>query len=273
MRFRCSSVLLAAAAVVCFAAIAEAQPGRPGGRQRRPSFGGPGGFGGMSLLMLARNEAVQKEIEIVDDQKAQIEKLVEQMRGQRGQRGGDRPNFREMSEEQRQKFFQEMRERREKQVEEANEKLKKILLKPQVERLEEIRIQLMGLGALNDPEVAKKLKITEAQQEKMQEARESMRESMRTEMRELFRSGDRDKIREKMAGLRKKVEEKVLAVLDSGQKAQFEKIKGEPFEMPEGGLFGRRAPGGRRPGDAQDRRPRGGPRGERGRRRPPAERD
>ena len=272
MTLSCRSVVLAAVAVVCLAAVADAQaPGRQG---PRPAFGGPGGFG-ISLLNLAQNPAIQKDMECLEDQVAKINALAEELRGQRGERPqGERPDFRSMSDEDRQKFFTEMRERRQKQMETANAKLGEILLKPQMKRLRGISIQLRGVSALTDSEVAAKLKLTDTQEKKIEETMTANRESMSAQMRELFRGGDRggdrDAIRKKMQDLRKQGNEKVLAILTSEQKEQFEKIKGDPFEMPEGG-FGPRRPGGqRRPGEARgEGQPRGErqPGGERGQRR------
>ena len=78
------------------AALAQ-PPGGPGGR-------GPGGFGmmgggGMGWAQLLQVEKVQKEIELTDDQKAEIEKIVtanrEKMRElfSQGQGGDRRANF------------------------------------------------------------------------------------------------------------------------------------------------------------------------------------
>jgi len=132
-----------------------AQPGRGG-------FGMRGGFGGgNNLLYLAMNEAVQKEIEVVDDQKAEIEKIGEEIRSQRQQ--GERPNFREMSEEEREKYIAQMRERSAKEAKIANAKLKEALLPHQMKRLKEISIHQRGTSALSDAEVAEELKITGAQ--------------------------------------------------------------------------------------------------------------
>ena len=275
MNLSCRSIVLAAMAVVCFGAVAEAQPGRQGPGS---GFGGRGGFG-ISLLNLAQNEAIQKDIECLEEQAAKIKTLAEELRGQRGQRPeGDRPDFRSMSEEEREKFFTDMRASRQKQTETANAKLAEILLKPQMKRLRGISIQLRGVSALTDSEVAAQLKLSDAQEKKIEETMTANRESMFAQMRELFsggerggeRGGNRDEIRKKMQDLRKQGDDKVLAILTSEQKKQFEKIKGDPFEMPEGG-FGPRRPGGqRRPGEARgEGQPRGErpPRGEGGERR------
>ena len=270
MNLSCRSIVLAAMAVVCFGAVAEAQPGRQGPGS---GFGGRGGFG-ISLLNLAQNEAIQKDMECLEGQAAKIKTLAEELRGQRGQRPErERPDFRSMSEEEREKFLTDMRASRQKQTETANAKLAEILLKPQMNRLRGISIQLRGVSALTDSEVATQLKLTETQNKKIEETIAANRESMFAQMRELFRGGeggaDRDAIRKKMQDLRKQSDEKVLAILTSEQKKQFEKIKGDPFEMPEGG-FGRRPGGQRRPGEARgEGQPRGErpPRGEGGERR------
>jgi len=260
MKCFCRPMVLAAMAVVCFAALAEAQPGRrqPGGR---PGRGGPmmmrGGFGG-GLLGLVRIEPIQKEIELLDDQKAQIDKVAEEMRPQRGE-GEQRPDLRNMSDEERQKFFAEMRKRFEERTKTANEKLKKILLPHQVKRLEQISLQLRGTRALTDPRIAEKLKLTDAQQKKIEETMAANRESMMTKVRELFQGGgDREKAREQFRKLREEADAKVLAVLTSEQKEQFEAMKGDPFEMPRGVFgFGREGfrgrGGGGRPGGPEGR--------------------
>ncbi len=191
-----------------------------------------GGFGGgNNLLYLAMNEAVQKEIEVVDDQKAEIEKIGEEIRSQRQQ--GERPNFREMSEEEREKYIAQMRERSAKEAKIANAKLKEALLPHQMKRLKEISIQQRGTSALSDAEVAEELKITGAQKKKLEDVNQKNMETMRSKMQELFQGGNREGIREKMQEMRKEAEGKVLTVLTGDQKKKFEELKGEAFEMPE----------------------------------------
>jgi len=113
-----------------------------------------------------------------------------------------------------------------------------------MKRLEEIYIQTMGVRALQDPEIAATLKVTEAQQEQMRQAQQQVFEGMR----DLFTPGaDREQMREKMQALRKQAEEKVVAVLSADQQKQFADMKGKPFEMPADALgfgFGGRGPGG-----------------------------
>ena len=234
------------------ASLAWAQPG--GGRG---GFGGPGGFGGGSLLDLARIEAVQKEIEAVDDQLKGIEKLSEEMRAARGER--PQLDWRSMSEADREKAFAEMSKQREANALKANAKLAEILLPLQIERLEQISLQMRGTAALSDPKVAAKLSLTDEQKKNLEAAATANREAMQ----QAFQGGnrdqnqDREKMREKFQELRKAADEKVLAVLTADQKAAFEKLKGAAFTMPEG-AFGRGPrggdQGGRRGGDQGARR-------------------
>jgi len=230
-----SRSILAASVVLalCVGAVAAAQPG-PGGR-------GPGGFGfggGGGLMMLVRIEAVQKEIKATEDQIASIRKLGEEMRPAGGQ------NFRDMSQEEREKAMTEMRARMEK----ANTKLAEILKADQIARLEEINIQMRGAAALADPKVAKTLGLSDDQQKKLKE----MSDANAAAMRELFQDGNREGAREKMQELRKQTTEKAMAVLTADQKAALAKMKGAEFKMPEG-AFGR--PGGGRPGRGGQAKP------------------
>jgi len=269
------------ALVFCVASMAQAQPG---GGQRGGGFGGFGGFGGGSSRMgLLRIEAVQKELGLTEDQIASIRKLQDELRpmgrggrggggeggqprrgGRRG--GGNNPDVRvdgpdrffvqaqpgrpQISDEDRARFREEAAARAKKEREE----LAKILKPEQLKRLTEIYIQQAGVAALNDADIAEKLKISDDQKEKMSK----VREEQQTAMRELFAGGrdgggDREGLRAKMEESRKKTEEKILAVLNDDQKKQFEEMKGKKFDMPENAG---RGPGGRG-GD------RGGNRGER----------
>lgn len=164
----------------------------------------------------------------------------EQQPGGRG-RGG----FGQLTEEQRAEFERQRRER----AKFEREKLAEILLPHQLKRLTEIYIQVAGVAALQDDDIAAELGITEAQKSKMAEVQASIREEMGAQMRELFQGGgEREAIQAKMQELRRNAEAKVLAVLTPEQQKKFEEMKGKPFNMPEGfgrGGFGPGGPGGR----------------------------
>ncbi|MEC7409875.1 MAG: hypothetical protein VYB72_13735, partial [Planctomycetota bacterium] len=157
--------LIAAGLMVLFATNVEAQ--RPGGGQgggfrggqgqQGGGFrGGPGGGfgsrgGGGSSMGLLRIEAVQTELEISPAQKEALDKLAEQGRGERPDFG----NFREMSEEERREAFEKMRTQAEERAKEMMGQLEEVLLPQQLERLQQISLQIRGVQALEDPEVAK----------------------------------------------------------------------------------------------------------------------
>ncbi len=260
-------------------AVVEAQQGQRGEGQRgqgqrgqgRRGFGGGGfGFGGrggprIDLMGLTRIPKVQEELEMLEDQVAAVQKLAEQQRGGGGRGRGGRPGGdgeregrgdretrgrRDGSDEDRQARFAEFMRRREELAKQNKEKLAEILLPHQLDRLNQIRIQVLGTGALEDSEVAAKLKITEEQKKGLK----AERDAMASQFRELFTGGgDREGMFEKMRELRTESEKKLMAVLSDEQQKQLEELKGEPFEMPRGafrgfGGRGRGGPGGGRPG-------------------------
>lgn len=241
MRFGVT-VVLASALLVSLASQAQAQ-GQRGGRGG--GFGGPGGGGGAAgLLFMAE---VQKEVGVTKEQVDKIQAAMRELGGGRGPGGGDRPNFQEMSEEERTKFFEEMRKQAEERARKSEEILKANLDAKQLARLEELRIQREGAGALARAEVAAKLKLTDDQKEKIKEALASGQID--------FRGGrgpggpgaggfDREAFQKQMEEARAKREKAnadALAVLTADQKTAFEGLQGAKFEFP---AFGGRGPGG-----------------------------
>jgi len=225
-----------------------------GSRGGGSMFGGRGG-GDMTQTLL-RIEAIRTELEISPDQEEALTKMQEQGRTERP--SGD---FRNMSEEERTEFFTKMRKQAEERNAKMKEQLEEVLFPEQLERLQEINIQLQGIAALRNEDVAKELKITEAQKKELEEVQAGMMEKMREGMRELFTSGGgREGMREKIEKMRKDMEGDVLGVLTSDQKKKFEEMKGEKFEMPEGafGRGGRGGFGGRGGGEQGGRGGRGG---------------
>jgi hypothetical protein len=140
----------------------------------------------------------------------------------------------------------EFEKQRLERTKEEKAKLAEILLPNQLKRLNEIFIQVNGVAALQDEDVAKELGITDAQKAKVAEVRAANQEAIGAMMRELFQGGgggDRDANRAKIDEARKAGDAKVLAVLSADQQQKFEAMKGKPFTMPEGG-FGRGGGGG-----------------------------
>ena len=73
----------------------------------------------------------------------------------------------DLTEEQRRELFEKFRKNSEETQKKVNAAVQEVLLPHQLERLEEIRMQLLGTGALLLEPVQKKLKITDAQKTKL----------------------------------------------------------------------------------------------------------
>jgi Spy/CpxP family protein refolding chaperone len=198
--------------VVMAASPAFAQGGRGG------MMGGGGGLG-----TLIGNEGVQKELKLDD---TQVEKAKE---------------FAAKAREKQTEFREKVQglegdERRTKQLEfqkEMNEEALKAFgefLKPeQLTRLKQISYHQRGAGAFADPEVAKKLNLTDAQKTEIQ----SINQEYMTQMREIFQSAgdDREAAQKKMVELRKETLEKATAKLNDEQQKTWKELIGAPFTV------------------------------------------
>lgn len=283
---RSSKMFMFLAALMLVAVVAvqvDAQQGRGGqggqggrGGQRggpgRGGFQGPGGGGKLGLLRVAE---VKKELELIDEQNADIEKLGEELRAQRS---GDRPDFQNLSQEEIQAAIAKRREERDAlsdaerakqdeerraqqlaQQKEADAKLAEILLPHQMDRLSQIELQQQGIGALTTDPVVKELGLSDKAKADVAAAIQASRDKMRAKMQELFQGGgNREGFAEKFAAVRKEVEDEVLAKLTQGQRDKFAEMKGDPFEMPRGGFGGFGGRGGQGGQGAGGRGGRGG---------------
>jgi len=273
-RLRIFTLMLAAMAMTTSAV--DAQPGgqrqgaQQGGQRQGGGFGRgmTGGARPVSITQLLQIEKVREDAEILDEQAEDIKTAVDKVRQDARSTQGERPNFRELSETQREEFFKKFREQQESTNKKIQEAIEDVLLPQQVERLEEIRLQIQGVGALLTEPVQKELKITAEQKTKFEEVQKKTQEKgqeLFSGVRELFQGGDREKaqaamqeIREKMTAMQKETEKNILAVLTDSQKKEFEKMKGKPVEIsPEELRPSRSGQGGQRPGG---QRPEGGQR-------------
>ena len=131
--------MLALGAVVSIADVGFAQPGR-GDRGR-----GWWGSGNMSTLL--RDSKVQEELELVDDQIADLEEVQKAMREQMMKmfRGGG--GFRDLDETERRERMEEMRTLVQEKMNEVDGGLGDILLPHQLDRLKQLQFQSISLGA------------------------------------------------------------------------------------------------------------------------------
>ena len=177
------------------------------------------GFMVYSPAELASLPEVQTNLKFNADQQAKAQEIHEQLRTDRRnlfQGGGFGGDFEEMA-----RKIQELNR-------DASAKLSEALEPPQRARLQEISIQANGPMSLNDPEIAKELKLADEQQAKLAEMPQKLRESIRDAMDE---SQTDDQRREIISDIRAKSEEEMLAVLTPEQRDQFQAMQGEPIEL------------------------------------------
>ena len=117
-----------------------------------------------------------------------------------------------------------------------------ILTAAQGRRLREISLQLRDGHALSDPEVTKTLKLTKEQIEKLQEIRQEAMKEMQNiglqGMGDAVRGGPNPaafqkisgQVAEKMKDSWDRLGNRLLEVLTSEQKAEWQKLTGEPFK-------------------------------------------
>lgn len=223
-RNRLATVSMVALLVLSSASALHAQG--QGGRGRGGRGGGGGFFGsreGMRLNLIA-NPKVQEDLKLGDEEKSKIQAAMEELGAERQKAfaGGQ-----DQSNEERQKAFASLQEK----TKSTWEKAAKALSKEQLERLDQISLQQMGVGALSDETVAKSLMLTDEQTKKLQEVGAEIGGKMRE-------AGFGEEAREKRAELQKEMTEKSLAVLTDDQRAQFAKMQGEKIDLPPGGGFG-----------------------------------
>jgi hypothetical protein len=198
--------------VALVASPAFAQGGRGFG------MGGGGGYG-----MLIGNEGVQKELKLDDTQLEKAKEFAEKAREK-------------MTELRSKLEGLEGEERRTKQQEitkEMNQEAMKAFgdfLKPeQIKRLKQISLHQRGVMAFADPEVAKKLNLTDAQKSDIQAIGQEMQSQM-GDLRQQFQD-DREGAMKKMAELRKETLEKATAKLNDEQQKTWKELAGAPFTV------------------------------------------
>ena len=178
-------------------------------QQRGRGFGQGGAVG---LLMM---EAVQKELNVTDEQKEKLQALRT-----------DRGSLQNLSREERRNKIQELAKK-------ADESIKTVLDEKQQQRLEELRIQQEGAESLTRPEIAAKLGLDDAQKEKIKKIQADDDAAPRPNRNAT--QEERQKYFAEARERREKRDAAILAVLKPEQKASFEKMQGEKFEFPRRG--------------------------------------
>ncbi|MFI5458412.1 MAG: hypothetical protein ACHRXM_23525 [Isosphaerales bacterium] len=184
---------------------------------------GFGMFGGGGIGMLIGNESVQKELKLDDKQ---VEKAKE-VAGKNGEKmRAAREEFQNLDQEERRTKMQTLG----KEMNESTLKAVGEFLKPeQITRLHQISYQTRGAMAFSDPEVAKKLSLTDGQKSEIK----TIVDDSTAAIREIFTSNqdDREGNMKKVAELRKETLTKVTGKLNDEQQKTWKELIGSPFEI------------------------------------------
>jgi hypothetical protein len=200
----------------------------PVAAQERPRPGA--GQGGRSpVLMLANQKSVQEELKLTDEQVKKVAKITEAMK----EKAAD---LTETDPKERMKKAMEL-------FQEAEKSVLAVLTPTQAKRMRQIALQQQHLvRAIESPEVAKELQLSEEQTKQVR----AIRESSTKEMSKLSEDAkNREEVREKTAALTKATEEKLLKVLTEEQRTKWKELLGEPFKgelKPGFGLRERKEP-------------------------------
>jgi Spy/CpxP family protein refolding chaperone len=199
--------VLAAGLIMLAASPAFAQAPR-----QRGGFGPPGGMtAGPNAAALLRNDKVQEELNLTDDQKAEMQKAAAA--------AGDR-------------------------YRDDLEKATMAALKPdQAKRLRQIEVQSAGLAAFSKEDVQAALKLTDAQKAGVKTAADEVQKDIQDILKDA--QGDREKMADafkKIQGLRADALGQVVKGLSDDQKKTWKDLTGDAFDVAPGqGGFG---PGG-----------------------------
>lgn len=221
---RRSQFLAATLFLVGAVAVIEAQQPRPGGGR---------GFGIDVMSLVTTNADLQSELKVTDDQKEKLKaiseketaaraKLFEGFKGGKGGKGEfDKDRFAEI-----QKEMQKSREENRKAIE-------GILTADQKKRAKEIQLQVDGIRAFSDDEVAAQLNLNDSQKSKIK----GITDDYSKDARELFGRGgggfDKEKAAEN-AKKREKLNKAAMAdiedVLSDEQRSKWKTMVGAPFD-------------------------------------------
>jgi hypothetical protein len=179
------------------------------------------GFGGLGSLL--GNASVQKELKLDDQQTEKAKELAQKI----GEESREKfQGLQDLSqEERREKMTAIGREMSEKALKSAGE-----FLKPeQITRLKQINYHQQGAAAFNDPDVAKKLNLTDTQKSEIQ----TLVDESRSQIRGIFQSAgdDREAAMKKVAELRTETLTKATSKLNDEQQKSWKELIGAPFEV------------------------------------------
>jgi Spy/CpxP family protein refolding chaperone len=213
-------VTLTVAALAALAPLAVAQEAKAEPKKvETPPRGGVGYGYGLPGYYMLQMEYVQKELELVPEQKRKLEEIAKSYMEARQQTARvDWAKIRELPAEEQKKKHAEMQQAYTKAAEDAKKQVEAVLLPHQLQTLKRIESRQRAAMMLYIPAVLEKINVTEGQKKRMQQVR--------------------DEIQRKIQQLQQETIDKVFEVLTPEQRKQLE-------EMGTTGYPAWRAPGGK----------------------------
>lgn len=207
------------------------------------SRGGFGSRGGTSLVTVAANENVQKDLGTSADTAGKLRELRDDyfaaVQKENQNAGISFQGIQNMSREEREKMTAKMAEVGRKLNDEFNPKVKALVSDDQYKRLQQIQLQSnlrnSDPSALTAADVAAELKLTDDQKTKLND----LNSEFGGRLRELFTGGGGGGNQEAFAKLREERTTKTLEILTADQKTALEKLKGPEFDVSQLGFGGR----------------------------------
>jgi hypothetical protein len=170
---------------------------------------------GAGQLVLLAEKSIQEDLRLSDAEKAQIDATARQFSEERMRL---LQGYQNLNPNQRRERFLEIARRSEQEV-------RSTLREPQIQRLKQVRTQLLGPMALNEPETVQALELTEPQRQAMRQI-ESEAFALLRERQDVTDEAARRALRETIF---KSALEKDLALLTPEQRQKWDARVGPPF--------------------------------------------
>ncbi len=195
-----------------------------------PAFAQPPGGGFFRMMqqpnaaMLLRDEKVQTELKLTDEQKEKFQKIGEKYKDDLQKAFGDRD-------------FKKVGELMKQAGDDAEKAAPDILKADQLKRLKQLEVQRGGLEAFSREDVQAALKLTDKQKKDIDEAKTELEKDATDMLKDA--QGDREKMADaikKVMALRKDAVDRAVDGLTDDQKKEWKELTGEKFEFsPFGG--------------------------------------
>lgn len=198
--------------------VAGAQPPGPGGQPKAPDHPA-----GPPLLALLNEKSIQADLKMTPDQNQKLSTAMTRLQTDM------RAAFAQSPDQGRQRMQQ--------LIKASDQAALEVLTEPQKKRLRQITLQMQGSLAFADPDVAKRLHLTEDQQSRIQ----AINAGVRKQLDAMFQGGQLppQAFQKKMEEIKANSDDQARKVLTPEQSSQWQELAGPPFK----GQLGQTTPG------------------------------